>query len=86
MAALRHSLQRELFLPAEERLVGLVHVTSAGKKKKVPCFLCIALTPDQTVGANIYKVEIIRISILVCLGVVLVIGSPLPPIENRRSG
>jgi len=57
MAALRHSLQRELFLPAEERLVGLVHVTSAGKKKKVPCFLCIALTPDQTVGANIYKVK-----------------------------
>jgi len=56
MAALRHSLQRELFLPAEERLVGLVHVTSAGKKKKVPCFLCIAVTTDQGVGANIYKV------------------------------
>ena len=56
MAALRHSLQRELFLPAEERLVGLVHVTSAGKKKKVPCFLCIAITSDQSVGANIYKV------------------------------
>lgn len=58
MAALRHSLQRELFSPGEERLVGLVHVTSAGKKKKVlPCFLCVAVTTDQAVGAIIYKVN-----------------------------
>lgn len=57
MAALRHSLQRELFSPAEERLVGLVHVTSVGKKKKaVPCFLCVAVTADQSIGAVIYKV------------------------------
>ena len=57
MAALRHSLQRELFLPGEERLVGLVHVTSAGKKKKAPCFLCIAVNSDRTVGSSIYKVR-----------------------------
>lgn len=57
MAALRHSLQRELFSPGDERLVGLVHVTSTGKKKKaVPCFLCVAVTADQSVGAIIYKV------------------------------
>lgn len=57
MAALRNSLQRELFSPGEERLVGLVHVTSSSKKKKAgPCFLCVAVTTDQTVGAMIYKV------------------------------
>jgi hypothetical protein len=59
MAALRHSLQRELFSPSEERLVGLVHVTSVGKKKKaLPCFLCVAVTPDQSIGAVIYKVNL----------------------------
>ena len=59
MAALRHSLQRELFSPGEERLVGLVHVTGVGigkKKKALPCFLCVAVTSDQTIGAVIYKV------------------------------
>jgi hypothetical protein len=57
MAALRHSLQRELFSPGEERLVGLVHVTSVGKKKKaLPCFLCVAVTADLSIGALIYKV------------------------------
>lgn len=57
MAALRHSLQRELFSPGEERLVGLAHVTSVGKKKKaVPCFLCVAVTADQSIGAVVYKV------------------------------
>ena len=41
MTAIKHTLQREVFLPAEERLVGLVHVTKAGKKKK-SSFLCAA--------------------------------------------
>lgn len=53
MAALRHSPQRELFLTGEERLVGLVHVTSIGKKKKSAF---IAVTNDQIIGANLYKV------------------------------
>ena len=58
MAALRHSLQRDLFAPGEERLVGLVHVSSAGKKKKAsPCFLCVAVTSDQSIGAVIYTVN-----------------------------
>lgn len=57
MAALRHTLQRDVFSPSEDRLVGLVHVTSAGKKKKAsPCFLCVAVTSDQSIGAAIYKV------------------------------
>jgi hypothetical protein len=63
MAALRHSLQRELFSPAEERLVGLAHVTSVGKKKKaLPCFLCVAVTADQGIGAVIYKVYLLQFS------------------------
>ena len=57
MAALKHSLQRELFLPADEKFVGLVHVTGVGKKKKAhPCFLCIAVNADQSVAPIIYKV------------------------------
>ena len=65
MAALRNNLQRDLFSPAEERLVGLIHVTNSGKKKKggPPCFLCVAVTTDQTVGAMIYKVGISHILI-----------------------
>ena len=57
MAALRHSLQRDLFLPGEERLVCLVHVTGSAKKKEAPCFLCIAVASDRTVGAKLYKVR-----------------------------
>jgi hypothetical protein len=39
MTAIKHTLQREVFLPNEERLVSVVHVTKEGKKKK-SCFLC----------------------------------------------
>ena len=38
MTAIKHTLQREVFLP-KERLVAVVHVTKAGKKKK-ESFLC----------------------------------------------
>jgi len=41
MAAIKHTLQREVFLPSEERLISVVHVTKEGKKKKA-CFLCAA--------------------------------------------
>ena len=43
MAAIRHTLQNEVFSPAEERLVGVVSVTKVGRKKKA-CFLCAAGT------------------------------------------
>ena len=41
MTAIKHTLQREVFLPSEERLFSVVHVTKEGKKKKA-CFLCAA--------------------------------------------
>ena len=44
MTAIKHTLQRDVFLPNDERLMGLVHVTQAGKKKKTSktSFLCAA--------------------------------------------
>jgi len=39
MAAIRHTIQKEVFSPLEERLVGLVNVTKPGRKKKTS-FLC----------------------------------------------
>ena len=44
MTAIKHTLQRDVFLPNDERLMGLVHVTQAGKKKKGSkmSFLCAA--------------------------------------------
>ena len=39
MAAIRHTIQKEVFSPVEERLVGLVNVTKPGRKKKTS-FLC----------------------------------------------
>lgn len=41
MAAIKHSLQRDLFKPSEERLYAVVSVTKVGKKKKAS-FLCVA--------------------------------------------
>ena len=41
MTAIKHTLQREVFLPSEERLVAVVHVTKPGRKKKAS-FLCAA--------------------------------------------
>jgi len=44
MTSIKHTLQKEVFLPNDERLVGLVNVTQAGKKKKgnKHSFLCVA--------------------------------------------
>lgn len=41
MTAIKHSLQRDLFRPSEERLSAVVNATKAGKKKK-SSFLCAA--------------------------------------------
>jgi len=41
MTAIKHTLQREVFLPSEERLIAVVHVTKPGRKKKAS-FLCAA--------------------------------------------
>lgn len=39
MTAIKHALQRDIFTPNDERLLGIVNVCKAGKKKK-NCFLC----------------------------------------------
>lgn len=55
MTAIKHTLQREVFLPSEERLISVVHVTKEGKKKKA-CFLCAAVTTEKPVQASLYQV------------------------------
>lgn len=56
MTAIKHTLQREVFLPSEERLISVVHVTKEGKKKKA-CFLCAAVTTEKPVQASLYQVK-----------------------------
>jgi hypothetical protein len=41
MAALRSSLQKEVFDPSDEKLFAFTNVSRAGKKRK-PSFLCVA--------------------------------------------
>ena len=57
MTTIKHTLQRQVFLPSEERLVQVVHVTKAGRKKK-ESFLCAAgkLEPHDNVWHCIYAV------------------------------
>ena len=40
-AAVRLAVQKEVFTPAEERLLGLTSVTKPGRKRKVS-YLCIS--------------------------------------------
>lgn len=56
MTAIKHTLQREVFLPIEERLISVVHVTKEGKKKK-SCFLCVAVTTEKPVEVSLYQVK-----------------------------
>ena len=56
MAAIKHTLQREVFLPSDERLIAVVHVTKPNKKKK-PHFLCAAVTTEKPIQALIYQVK-----------------------------
>ncbi|XP_041461767.1 exocyst complex component 1-like isoform X1 [Lytechinus variegatus] len=56
MTAIRHTLQRDVFLPNDERLIGVVHVSKAGKKKKVS-FLCATVTTDQPAQVFLHKVK-----------------------------
>ncbi|XP_069131565.1 exocyst complex component 1-like isoform X2 [Argopecten irradians] len=46
MTAIKHTLHRDVFLPHDERLIGFVHVTKVGRKKKTS-FLCAALNNDH---------------------------------------
>ena len=49
MAALRSSLQKEVFDPSDEKLFAFTNVSRAGKKKKAS-FLCIAGTQKQNLA------------------------------------
>lgn len=53
MATIRHSLQKEVFDIAEEKLIGILHVTKPGKKKKKISFLCAVINKEKPVYAFI---------------------------------
>eukprot|EP00112_Aurelia_sp_Birch-Aquarium-sp1_P011123 Seg2346.6 transcript_id=Seg2346.6/GoldUCD/mRNA.D3Y31 product="Exocyst complex component 1" protein_id=Seg2346.6/GoldUCD/D3Y31 len=58
MAAIRHSLQQELFRPNDEALYSVVNVAKVGGgKKKKTSFLCAAVTKEKPFQVNVYKVQ-----------------------------
>ncbi|XP_067903683.1 exocyst complex component 1-like isoform X2 [Heterodontus francisci] len=54
MIAIRNQLQKDVFTPQEERLLGLVFVWKAGKKRK-NCILCAAVSTDRPYQASLVK-------------------------------
>ncbi|KAJ8297513.1 hypothetical protein KUTeg_024044 [Tegillarca granosa] len=56
MTAIKHTLQRDVFLPNDERLIGFVHVTKVGRRKK-NSFLCAALSTETPINARVYQVK-----------------------------
>ncbi|XP_066983031.1 exocyst complex component 1 [Macrobrachium rosenbergii] len=56
MATIRHSLQRDVFEPTEERLIGVLYVTKPGKKKKTS-FLCATINKEKPVSATVHQVK-----------------------------
>ncbi|KAA0187594.1 hypothetical protein HAZT_HAZT005624 [Hyalella azteca] len=56
MAAIRHSLQKEVCDPVEEQLLGLLHVTKPGKKKKTS-FLCAVISKEKPINAAVHQVK-----------------------------
>ncbi|XP_076310554.1 exocyst complex component Sec3 isoform X2 [Tachypleus tridentatus] len=56
MAAIRHSLQRDVFQPNDERIVGVVSVAKSSKKKKTS-FLCAVVSAERPVHASICQVK-----------------------------
>ncbi len=66
MTAIKHALQRDIFTPNDERLLSIVNVCKAGKKKK-NCFLCATgrdTDPCQRMSINIILLFILPLSIL----------------------
>jgi hypothetical protein len=55
MAAIRHTLQRDVFQPNDEYLLAVVNVSKLLKKKKTS-FLCIAITTEKPICVTIYQV------------------------------
>ncbi|MEE6461988.1 hypothetical protein FKM82_001458 [Ascaphus truei] len=56
MTAIKHALQRDIFTPNDERLLSIVNVCKAGKKKK-NCFLCATVTTERPIKVNVVKVK-----------------------------
>ncbi|GFQ88887.1 exocyst complex component 1 [Trichonephila clavata] len=56
MAAIRHTLHKEVFLPNDERLVGVVNVAKASKKKKT-AYLCLAVNNEKPSLITICQVK-----------------------------
>ncbi|XP_063776969.1 exocyst complex component 1 isoform X3 [Pseudophryne corroboree] len=56
MTAIKHALQRDIFTPNDERLLSIVNVCKAGKKKK-NCFLCATVTTERPVCVKVVKVK-----------------------------
>ncbi|KAL4635442.1 exocyst complex component 1 isoform X2 [Arapaima gigas] len=56
MTAIKHALQRDIFTPNDERLLGIVNVCKAGKKKK-NCFLCATVTTERPIQVKVVKVK-----------------------------
>ncbi|XP_032671124.1 exocyst complex component 1 [Odontomachus brunneus] len=56
MAAIRHTLQREVFTPSDEKLLSVCYVSKAYKKKKMS-FLCLATTTDTPGSLILYQVK-----------------------------
>uniref|UniRef100_A0A8C5LXY6 Exocyst complex component 1 n=1 Tax=Leptobrachium leishanense TaxID=445787 RepID=A0A8C5LXY6_9ANUR len=56
MTAIKHALQRDIFTPNDERLLNIVNVCKAGKKKK-NCFLCATVTTERPVRVKVVKVK-----------------------------
>ncbi|XP_066429459.1 exocyst complex component 1 isoform X4 [Eleutherodactylus coqui] len=56
MTAIKHALQRDIFTPNDERLLSIVNVCKAGKKKK-NCFLCATVTTEWPAHVRVVKVK-----------------------------
>jgi hypothetical protein len=56
MAAIRHTLQRDVFFLNYEHLLAVVHVSKLLKKKKTSV-LCIAITTEKPISVIIYQVQ-----------------------------
>ncbi|XP_040274771.1 exocyst complex component 1 isoform X8 [Bufo bufo] len=56
MTAIKHALQRDIFTPNDERLLSIVNVCKAGKKKK-NCFLCATVTTERPAHVRVVKVK-----------------------------
>lgn len=55
MTAIKHALQRDIFTPNDERLLSIVNVCKAGKKKR-NCFLCATGMCVWSMGKDFHTV------------------------------